>query len=45
MGVAEPSPATCHLRRLAVCIESYTTVVVELDDRTIQALRGLAGSE
>ena len=27
------------------CIESYATVVVELDDRTIQALRGLAGSE
>ena len=27
------------------CIESYTTVVVELDNQAIEALRGLAGSE
>jgi hypothetical protein len=27
------------------CIESYTTVVVELDSRTIESLRGIAGSE
>jgi hypothetical protein len=27
------------------CIESYTTVVVELDSRTIESLRAIAGSE